>query len=135
MAADMANMDAARGLEPDDVVGNALCDALLATPDPSVIRVLNAHGEWCEAAPSVQDYIRTLERVPSVVARWPAPNFHGTDTLVYADGGIRRVRESDSPTATAEIITPPDVRRLVDIRGQPELVPREDSGIGGGADE
>lgn len=135
MVADIADMDGARELEPDDVVGNALCDALLANPDPSIIRVLNAHGEWCEAAPSVQDYLRTLERVPSLVARWQGPTIYGTAILVYADGGIRRVREGDSPTATPEVVTLPDVQRIIDIRGQPELVPREDTGIGGGADE
>lgn len=131
----LAGHEDARDLAPDDVVGNSLCDALLANPDPSIIRVLNAHGEWCEAAPSVQDYIRTLERVPSLVARWQGPDENGTAILVYADGGIRRVREGDSPTATPEIVTLPDVQRIIDTRGQPELVPREDTGIGGGADE
>lgn len=119
-------------LDPDDVVGNALCDALLQNPDPAVVRVLNAHGEWCEAAPSVQDYIRTLEQVPSVVARWPAPDAKGTAILVYCDDGIRRVREFCSATVSSEIVTLSAVRRIVDARGRPELVPREETAVSGG---
>lgn len=117
--------ESAQELAPDDVVGNALCDALLDAPDPSVIRVLNAHGGWCEASPSVQDYLRTLERVPDLAARWPAPDEHGTAILVYHEDGIRRRRETDSPSVDSAVVSVTEVERIVDARGQPELVPRD----------
>jgi len=127
MVADITDMGDARELAPDDVVGNALCDALLEAPSPSVIRVLRAYGDWSESAPSVQDYIITLKRAPSVAARWSAPDEQGTAILVYYANGIRRRRASDSPTATAEIVTLSAVRRIVEARGRPDLVPREDT--------
>ncbi|WP_277540254.1 hypothetical protein [Haloarcula laminariae] len=131
MVIDVTDMDDARELAPDDIVGNALCDALLEAPSPSVIRVLRAYGDWSEAVPAVQDYIITLKRAPSVVARWPAPDDQGTAVLVYYADGIRRRRASDSPTATAEIVTLSEVRRTVEARGRPELVPREETVLEG----
>ena len=120
--------DGARELAPDDVVGNALCDALLESPDPSIVRVLNAHGEWCESAPSAQDYVRTLERVPSVVARFPGPD-DGLALFVCAKDGIRWFWEGDHPAMHRP------AESIVESRGQPELVLREDALLGGGADE
>ncbi|MDS0258536.1 hypothetical protein NDI56_03810 [Haloarcula sp. S1CR25-12] len=128
--------DDARELAPDDVVGNALCDALLDNPDPAVIRVLNAHGEWARAAPSVQDYCRTLEQVPSIVARWPADS-HGTDVFVYVrDGSLYRYNAPTDEVLTApKRTTATGVRSVVDARGRPELLPREDTVVGGDVDE
>lgn len=127
-------------LAPDDRVGNALCDALLELPDPALVRVVNYHGDWAEAAPDWQDFRRAVDRCgDDIAARWPAPSIYGDDIVVRAAklvGKYDRVALRGSPTPNSETVSGEIFERYCSVRGAPELVPLEDvADHFGGGDE
>lgn len=117
-------------LEPDDVVGNALCDQLLELPDPSLVRVVNYHGDWCEAAPDWQDFRRAIDRCgDDVAARWPSESIYGNDIVVRAAkvvGTYDRAVSRAAPTHGPKTVSGDIFERLCSVRGPPELVPLAD---------
>jgi len=123
--------EAARGeLEPDDVVGNALCDLLLEAPNPAVIRVLNYHGNWAEAVPQWTDFRQTLDSCQDVVLRFPAPDMYGNTVLVRASNEVGRYErvavDGDTTLGHVSEASAALIESLVESRGGPELVPFDD---------
>ena len=111
-------------LAPDDVVGNALCDALLASPDPSLIRVVNYHGDWAEAIPDSHDFRRAIAACHAEIAlRWPAQDSHGDDIVVRATADAGVFERAAVGSSGSEHVTGGVIGRLCEARGAPELVP------------
>jgi len=122
---------AKRELEPDDAVGNALCDALLDDPDPALIRVVNYHGDWAEAVPNWQDFRIALSRCPSVVAKFPIDGRDAVAELVRSVpetvGQYERVRiDGDTTISNSARVTSSAIDDLVDVYAGPRLVSFDD---------
>ena len=117
-------------LAPDDHVGNALCDALLESPDPSLIRVVNYHGDWAEAIPDARDFIRSLNRCSGVVAQYLVDGPDAVSVLFRSadePGHFERVRV-DGHDAISDVASVTS-RALVDCHetyAGPRLVPLDD---------
>lgn len=120
-------------LDPDDAVGNILCDLLLdtGTTTSPIQRVLNAHGDWAEAMPSWQDYREALDASPRLVCRWPPADEHGETILVRATkavGTYERVPvRGETTVAHAAEVSGGIIEVLTEMRGLPELVVLEDT--------
>lgn len=113
-----------------DVVGNAICDALMESPDPALIRVINWYGDWAEAAPNAQDFARTLRRCEEVVAKWPIEGPDSVAVLVRSKrtaGAYGRVRV-DGETAITNVATvsTTSITDCYDTYGTPRLIPLDD---------
>ena len=120
-------------LEPDDSVGNILCDLLAdeTAPTAPVQRVLNEYGDWAEARPSWQDYRKALDASERVVCRWPPADEHGEAVLVRATnvvGEFERVPVCDeTAVANAATVSGELIKVLTAMRGRPTLLALEDS--------
>jgi len=124
-------------LEPDDTVGNILCDLLAdeTAPTAPVQRVLNEYGDWAEARPSWQDYRKALGASERVVCRWPPADEHGEAILVRATNVVgeferefERVPVCDgTAVANAATVSGELIKVLTAMRGRPTLLALEDS--------
>lgn len=122
-----APFDEADHVAPDDAVGNALCDALLAEPDAAGIqRVLDHYLGEVDTTPGWRDYRDVLQASACVALEWSPER--ARPTVYYRQSGSRslfeRVRvQDDHAVSDIRAVSKHALADVYAAYGAPELVP------------